>query len=398
MKKFFTYDPSLLFYGFAIIFFASFGQTFFISIFNLEIRNAYNLSDGEFGLVYALGTLSSSLILVIFARLIDQLDLRLYTFIISSGLAIACAGMYIGYNSIIYLFFVIFGLRFFGQGAMGHAGDTTMSRYFGSNRGKAISIANFGGQIGLMFLPIIAVKFLFAITWQYVWLLASMSILLIFLPLLFFLLNNQRSRHINFIENSSEFRNKRKMKTRELLLDRKFYIYLPISISASFIGTGLMFHQVFIINQKNWTLEMLANGYILLGIFSIVGLTFGGIFVDKFNTRKVVIFSLLPLFLSIVTLLIFDSYLSMFIYLSLIGLNMGIGSPIIGSLWSELYGLESIGTVKALLHAVGVFASSLSPVIFGYMIDGGLGIYSISFLSLLIILFSISLAIIHQKS
>ena len=155
MREFFSFDPKLLFYGFAIIFFASYGQTFFISIFNAEIRNFYRLSDGQFGLVYALGTVSSSLILVGFAKLIDYIDLRLYSFIISLGLAIACLGVYILYNSAIFLFIIIFALRFFGQGAMSHAGETTMARYFEGNRGKAISVGTLGGMIGVMILPFI---------------------------------------------------------------------------------------------------------------------------------------------------------------------------------------------------------------------------------------------------
>ena len=145
MKSFFKYDPKLLIYGFAIVFFASYGQTFFISIYNLEIRDFYNLSDGNFGLIYALGTLLSSFFLVIFAKLIDYLDLRLYSFFISFGLSISCLAMYFSPNSIIFLFFIIFGLRFFGQGAMSHAGETTMARFFGNNRGKALSVSTFGG-------------------------------------------------------------------------------------------------------------------------------------------------------------------------------------------------------------------------------------------------------------
>ena len=49
MKNFFSYDPKLLIYGFFIVFFASYGQTFFISLFNTEIRFYYGLTDGEFG-------------------------------------------------------------------------------------------------------------------------------------------------------------------------------------------------------------------------------------------------------------------------------------------------------------------------------------------------------------
>ena len=62
MKKFFSDDPKLLVYGFLIVFFASYGQTFFISIFNTEIRLHYSLSDGEFGLIYAIATILSAVV------------------------------------------------------------------------------------------------------------------------------------------------------------------------------------------------------------------------------------------------------------------------------------------------------------------------------------------------
>ena len=397
MKNFFSFDPKLLLYGFLITFFASYGHTFFISIFNAEIRNLYKLTDGEFGLVYALGTLSSSIILVGFAKLIDHTDLRFYSFIISVGLAIACVGMYINYQSIIFLFFIIFGLRFFGQGAMCHAGETTMSRYFGSNRGKAISVATFGGQIGVTLLPLIVVKLIGIVGWQHVWLGASFTILIFFIPLLFVALQNQNIRHHNFSQSKNDIETNRTWKTREVVFDKKFYIYLPLHISAPFISTGLMFHQVFIISQKGWTLDMLASGFVFLGIFSLIGLIFGGPIIDKYNTKKIILFTLLPLFLAIITLIFFDSYISMFIYLSLLGFNMGISTPFLGSLWAELYGLKSLGTVKALLHASGVFASALSPVIFGYIIDFGFGILTIGIISLLIVSLSTLLAIIYKE-
>lgn len=399
MKDFFNFDPRLLLYGFSIIFFASFGQTFFISIFNEEIRSFYKLTDGQFGLIYALGTLSSSLILVSFAKLIDYIDLRIYSFCISIGLSISCIGMYANYESIYFLFLVIFGLRFFGQGAMSHAGETTMARYFGLNRGKAISVATFGGQLGVTLLPIIAVFAINLFGWRYVWLIASLCILVLFMPLLFFALHKQTKRHDVFselnINNSID--GSKKWKTREVIFDKKFYIYLPLSIAAPFISTGLMFHQVFIIGQKGWSLEMLASGFIFLGIFSLIGLILGGPIIDKYDTKKITLFTLLPLFLGIITLIFFNSYLSMFVYLSMLGLNMGISSPFLGSLWTELYGLESLGTIKALLHASGIFASALSPMIFGYIIDLGLGILTISLISFIIVSISTLLPIIYKN-
>ena len=104
MKKFFSSDPKLLLYGSLIIFFASYGQTFFISLFNFEIRMFYGLSNGEFGLLYAISTSVSAFILVSFAKLIDYIDLRTYSLIVSIGLLLACVGMVVMFNNVFYLF------------------------------------------------------------------------------------------------------------------------------------------------------------------------------------------------------------------------------------------------------------------------------------------------------
>ena len=84
MRSFILSEPKLLLFGFLISYFASYGQTFFISIFNLEIRSLLKLSDGQFGLLYSLATLTSAIILIWFGKLIDKIDLRIYTFIISA--------------------------------------------------------------------------------------------------------------------------------------------------------------------------------------------------------------------------------------------------------------------------------------------------------------------------
>ena len=395
MKKFFFYDPKLLFYGFLIIFFASYGQTFFISLFNTEIRTFYNLSDGEFGFVYAIATLLSSFILISFAKIIDYIDLRLYSLLVTIGLLLACIGMVLMVNKIIYLFIIIFMLRFFGQGAMTHAGETTMARYFGNNRGKALSVSTLGGMAGVMFLPYITLNYFKNIEMSQIWLYAVFSIIF-FIPFIFFALSDQKARHNKFDKTVKDDPLNIKLRTRDIIKDKKFYIYLPLSIASSFISTGLMFHQIYIFSQKGWSLEMLGNGFILLGFFSIIGLLIGGPLIDKFDTKKTAITALVPLLLALITLLFFDSVFFLMIYMCLYGLNMGIGTPFIGSLWAEIYGVKSLGTVKALLHAGSVFASALSPLVFGYLIDWGFGITAIVFISIFIIIVSTLLPIFNK--
>ena len=395
MKKFLLQDPKLLIYGFFIIFFASYGQTFFISIFNYEIRSYYNLSDGKFGLIYAIATILSAVVLISFAKLIDYIDLRIYSLLICTGMILSCLAMFFFIKHVLFLLLIIFSLRFFGQGAMGHAGETTMARYFGNNRGKALSVSTLGGMTGVMLLPMLIIYLMQYYTFNQLWLAASFSIIIL-IPVIFLLLNDQVKRQINFKKKISHDSLNKIWRTRDLIKQKKFYIYLPLSITSSFVSTGLMFHQIFIFNEKGWSLIMMGNGFLFLGIFSIIGLIIGGPIIDKFNTRKTALTALLPLFLALLVLLFFNNYFSLLLYMSLYGLNHGLTTPFIGALWAEIYGVESLGTVKALLHAGGVFASALSPLIFGYLIDIGFGISIIVIVSVLIIIVSTLLPIYNK--
>ena len=390
MKSFFLNDPKMLIYGFMIIFFGSYGQTFFIALFNDDIKNYYSLTDGQFGLIYALSTILSSLLLINVAKLIDFIDLRIYSIIITTGLIITCISIYILPFNIFYLVIIILSLRFFGQGAMTHAGITSLTRYFGKDRGKAISFGNLGGMLGVMFLPIIVVYFKNFFSFREIWLFSSLS-LIIFLPILYITLNNQKQRQKKFKESiQGSFK---KWKTIDVIKNKKFLTYLPITTFFSFIGTGLMFHQIFIFSQKGWTIDMLGVGFIFLGGFSILGLIIGGPLIDMLHPQKAILYLLLPIFLAILILLAFDSFIFLLIYMSLYGFNLGISSPFTGSLWAEIFGLESLGTVKALFHALVVFASALSPVVFGYVIDWGYGLGMISLISLVMIILATILPI-----
>ena len=102
MKRFFFHDPYLLIYGFVIVFFGSYGQTFYIALFNEDIRNFYNLTDGQFGFVYAVATLVSSFLFINFAKLIDKIELRIYSTLIIIGLALACIGFNFIFDNIIH--------------------------------------------------------------------------------------------------------------------------------------------------------------------------------------------------------------------------------------------------------------------------------------------------------
>ena len=107
---------------------------------------------------------------------------------------------------------------------MTHAGITSLTRYFGKDRGKAISFGNLGGMLGVMFLPIIVVYFKNFFSFREIWLFSSLS-LIIFLPILYITLNNQKQRQKKFKESiQGSFK---KWKTIDVIKNKKFLTYLP---------------------------------------------------------------------------------------------------------------------------------------------------------------------------
>ena len=104
----------------ALLYFCScFGQTFFISLFAGEIRQAFNLSHGDWGLIYSGGTLASAIAMLFFGGYIDKYKITLNIKVVIISLSLLCLTMTF-VNLIWCLPIIIFGLRFFGQGMLIH--------------------------------------------------------------------------------------------------------------------------------------------------------------------------------------------------------------------------------------------------------------------------------------
>ena len=62
------------------------------------------------------------------------------------------------------------------------------------------------------------------------------------------------------------------------------------------------------------------------------------------------------------------------LFFILFGLAIGMPHATNAALIAEVYGTRYMGEIKALFMPVGVFASALSPMLMGWMIDAGLGL------------------------
>ncbi len=281
-------------------------------------------------------------------------------------------------------------MRFSGQGLMSHTATTTISRYFTKSRGKALSIGWFGLSTAEFILPILIVYLLSITSWQNIWSFISLLILFV-LPLTSFTL----IKNLNFdsrekVDDKNFEEKKIKNWTRvEVLKDYRFYIICLNMLAMPWIATGVFVYQSYITESKDWGEFVIAQSFMVYSVLSVITLLGSGFLIDKFTSRKLLIFMNLPLLISTLVLIFFDIPSSAFIFLGLIGISNGLANVLGSSTWAEIYGVRYIGSIKALTTALMVFSTAFGTALFGILIDKGFSIEQIALISFIYILVSL---------
>ena len=387
----------VIIFGFIFTFFSSFGQSFFLGLFNSSIREALSITHGQFGSIYASATLCSSLLLIWLGKKIDDINIFKFSIYVILLLSFSCF-FFSKISSISFLFFAIFLMRFSGQGMMSHTATTTISRYFTKTRGKALSIGWFGLSSSEFILPVFIVYLLTIYSWQNIWIFISITVL-IFLPLASFILVKKvylTSRETDE-SNSLKEESIKQWERIEVIKDYRFYIISSNLLAMPWIATGVFVYQPFITLSKEWGTFVIAQSFMSYSIFSVITLLVSGILIDKFTSRKLLVYMNIPLLLSTFVMIFFDATISAFIFFGLLGITNGFANVLGSSTWAEIYGVKNIGSIKALTTALMVFATAFGTALFGFLIDIGFSIEKIATVSATYIFVSIILLFLVRK-
>ena len=388
----------VILFGFIFTFFSSFGQSFFLGLFNTSIRNELSITHGQFGSIYASATLLSSFVLIWFGKKIDDINISKFALFVILLLSFS-SFFFSTISSTLILFLAIFLMRFSGQGMMSHTATTTVSRYFTKSRGKALSTSWFGLSSAEFILPVLIIYLLSIYDWKIIWKSISLIVLII-LPLAsYFLVKklNFESRETDGTEKQKE-KNIKNWKRIEVLKDYRFYIICANMLAMPWIATGTFVYQSFILSSKNWGPYIIAQSFMAYSILSVITLIISGILIDKFTSRKLIVYMNIPLLISVFIIIYFDQSFTAFIFLGLIGISNGFANVLGSSTWAEIYGVKYIGSIKALTTALMVFATAFGTALFGYLIDKDFSIEQIGMISAIYISISlISLFFIRGK-
>ena len=394
----FSLSKKVIIFGFIFTFFSSFGQSFFLGLFNAPIRNELGITHGQFGSIYASATICSSLLLIWIGKKIDDYKILNYSFFVVILLFIS--SLFFSFiNSVYFLAVGIFLMRLSGQGLMSHASTTTISRFFERSRGKALSTIWFGLSTAEFVLPVLMTYFFLIYSWRTVW--QGIAVLIIlFLPLV--ILNTIKSINLDSreVDNNPKLK-KTKIKSwrrRDVLKDYRFYIVSLNMLAMPWLATGIFVYQSFISESKMWAVYTIPKAFMVYSITSIITLFISGFLVDKFTGRKLILYMNLPLLLAMFTLFKFNHEISAYVFLGLIGVSNGLANILGSSTWAEIYGVKYIGSIKALTTAFMVFSTAFGTAVFGLLIDNGFSIENIAFVGGAYIVISLTLLVIFRKT
>ena len=390
-------NKKIIIFGFIFTFFSSFGQSFFLGLFNAPIRNELGITHGQFGNLYATATICSSLFLVWVGKKID--DYKLINYSLFVIILLFLSSLFFSFiNSIYFLAIGIFLMRFSGQGLMSHTSATAITRFFDKSRGKALSTIWFGLSSAEFILPVLVTYLFIIYSWRTVW--QGIAILVIlFLPLV--VLNTIKSINLDSREDEKTNLNKIKIKNwkrKEVIKDYRFYIVSLNMLAMPWIATGIFVYQSYITDSKLWSTYTIPKAFMVYSITSIITLFSSGFLVDKFTSRKLIPAMNIPLLFAMIVLFYFQNEIYAYFFLGLIGVSNGLANVLGSSTWAEIYGVKYIGSIRALTIALMVFSTAFGTAVFGILIDYGFSIERIAFISGAYIIISWVLLIIFRHT
>ena len=370
ISEFYIKNLRWLYIVFILTFCSAFGQTFFISLYSGEIRAAFDLTHGQWGLIYSCATLSSAILILFLGGYADRISAKRLSTLVILGL-IVFVFLMANNTSTWGLVLIILGLRFFGQGMLGHISMVFCGKWFFKNKGKAVAVANSGYTLAEALMPTIFVALIGVLSWQTSWYVSIIMSVLI-LASVRFLAKTERSRGTKRQkENQQVGMLKKSWRRSEMLRSWVFWAAVPGLMTSPMITTTLFFHQVHLVEIKSWDLSKYVLFIPAYSAATLISLYLVGYLVDKFSTKIILPIFLFPLVSGLLFLSIATSYLELLFIFILFGLSAGAYIVVYGTFFPEFFGSMYLGSVRTVGVTIMVFSSAIGPVLSGHFIDSG---------------------------
>jgi sugar phosphate permease len=169
--------------------------------------------------------------------------------------------------------------------------------------------------------------------------------------------------------DSSPFFSETNWTAKEAIGTRSFWLLLFCVMIPSAINTGLIFHQVSIMDHVGVSVEAAAAVLSIMALIRLPLVLVAGQIADKVPTRYLQTGSMLGLLISMFALYFTRSVQMAMVYGVLMGITMAFQILVEGVIWPEYYGRSYLGSIKGMTMMAAVIGSALGPLPFGYAYD-----------------------------
>ncbi|MEM9797542.1 MAG: MFS transporter [Pseudomonadota bacterium] len=356
--------------GFLLSLLSTFGQTAFVAVFAGDITARFDLGQGSWGAIYALGTTVAAMLMLWTGTWADRHPLAPLSAWVLAGLGLACLGMALS-PALWLLPLLIVGLRLFGQGMLSHLAYVAMARWFAARRGQALAIAALGFTIGQAVLPLAFTAAMVRVGAEALWLLAAAICLGAIWPMRRLLAQPRVAMGAEAAATEAPGRAGRHWTRADVLRDRLFWMLLPALMGPPAFGTAFFFFQVHLPEVKGWSqVGFVALFPVVMAVSTLTTFASGAL-IDRVGASRLLPVALLPMAAGFLWLGWASTLGAALPAVILLALTMGAMATVPVSLWAEQFGTRHLGAIKAAAMAAMTLGTALGPGLVGALIDRG---------------------------
>ncbi|MBT2731751.1 MFS transporter [Carnobacterium sp. ISL-102] len=380
-----NYKWWIVFIGGLGIFFSGPGQTYSNSIFINEYVNYFGWSRSDVSLIYSLGTLAAGFLMMHVGKLVDKFGQRRMTLTVAILFGLAC--IYNSFVTNLFLLFIgFFLIRLLGQGSMTLIPNTLIPHWFLAKRGLAISLMTLGSFLSATIFPVLNEALISSYGWQNTWRILGVSLLVIFFPIAFILVQNRPFKEngqeliidpsTSIQEVDEEIQNEpiSALATRDWTVDEAkktatFRALIACVGIPALVNTAITFHIVSIFQTNGLTAQ---NAAVVLSMMAFMGFPvtlIAGRLVDRIPLQFMLVTVFILEIVFLVVLLNLTNVTSSILFAVIWGIANGVERIVLTMVWPNFFGLKHSGSFQGIGATLTVLGSSLGPLPLGLAYD-----------------------------
>lgn len=367
------------------VFMSAPGQSFSVAAFIDPMLSALSMNRTSYSVAYMVATLIGGAFLPVAGRLVDRYGARICLPVVALLLGLACGwmsfltstiGLYVGFTMI----------RCFGQGSLTLISNWILGEWFSAYRGRAAGICALGGTASVLLIPQVNNYLIDAFGWRSTWVILGTSVTVVLIvPTILWLRDRPESlgllpdwryapRNVPDAEKS-EAEIVRDEQSLQLSADTEnsftvsqairhpsFWKLAAVVATVALVGTGLVFHQVSILAERQVSRTMALG---VLGVqagAATISTLLAGYLMDRIPARFLLAASMALEVLAILLLLFLPSPNWIILYAILLGLHGGIIRSAGAIVWINYFGRKHQGAIQGISMSIMVGAAAIGPV------------------------------------